>query len=118
MLSYLKLVFNASTFEKLNSTSRNNFSNKKPILRTDNFIFTTYIEHYYWRNKVSENFTKVGAGQCQHEKCGSHFVSRGIYLERIPKGIMSKLYQINGNENIVLVSWAIFLCKMFLTISE
>lgn len=60
-----------------------------------------------WEIRYQETERRVGSGQCQHEKCGSYFVSRNMYLEGIPKGIMSKSYQLNWNQNTVLVSWAI-----------
>ena len=39
MLSSLKLAFTTTTFEKPNSGSRNNFTDKKPFLRIYNYIY-------------------------------------------------------------------------------
>lgn len=60
-----------------------------------------------WEMRYHETGRRVGSGQWEHEKHGSYFVSRNMYLEGIPTRIMSKSYQHNGNQNIVLVSWAI-----------
>lgn len=70
------------------------------------FINTYMFNEITWEMMCQETERRVGSGQCQHEIRGSYFVSRNMYHEGISKGIMSKSYQPNGNQNPVLVSWA------------